>query len=422
MKKSLIIILSCICAMSYTQTNLKTYTNKNGNAIQTFTYYQDSKTLENIKHGNFTYNSQSSNGKAKIIIKGKYVNGLKDGIWTWDIINYNYGNRLAFTKFIYKVTKTFNRGLRNGQWHSKKIIEAYQGQNLIERFSYELNENYTNNILTGKLIYKENQNLPVELYFNNEGGLVGDYLLNYAGKLRLSTNQQGIVTRYNHGKEEIINEEALLVANKYLKGEITQDESEKQNISVIKKYIAEYFYDDHVFFEDGIKDPNDGEITVGLDGGYYIFAKFNPALIELNKLQAENEISRNKESFQKILENGRWLTIKEMYDKEKNTVTKKYDKNSCDNISFYFLRNILQMYKQNIERDYMNAGNKCGNKSYGKELPVLYDYLKKQIIIKTDKGDNTFIINQKGKEIILESDSEKITLYVPSGPDDKPDN
>ncbi|SFI60055.1 hypothetical protein, partial [Halpernia frigidisoli] len=417
MKRILFIVMSCICTMYFSQNNLKTFTNKNGNELLNFTYYKNPQTLENIKHGSYSYTNKSSNGNAKTIVNGKYINGFKDGVWTWDIINYTYASPISFTKYSYKVTKTFKNGLRNGQWYSKKTFEAYQGKNLISRLSWELNEQYNNNILTGKLTYKENQNLPLELNFNKNGGLIGDYLLNYAGRLRLTTNDKGVVTRYENGSETAINDETIMAGEKYLNGTLTKEQAESKNISIVKKYLSEYFYDDNVFNENGIKDPDDGEVKDGLVDGYYVLAYFNPSLIELKEVQKDNEIRMSKESFQNILETGHFLRIKEIYDKEKNT-TKSFDKKKCNNISFWFLRNVLQIYKQAQERDYMNNGNKCAYQTIGKEQPVLYDFEKKQVTITTEKGQDVFKVVRNGQEITLDSPNEKITLSIPSGPND----
>lgn len=404
MRNILLLFFGLIFMTCFSQTSLKTYTNKNGNELMNFTYYQDSQTLENIKHGNFSYTNQSPNGKAKTIIKGKYVNGIKDGVWTWDIVNYQYGARMAYSKFTYKVIKTFNLGIRNGQWYSKKIVEAYQGQNLTDRFSYELNENYTNNILTGKLTYKENQNYPIEFTFNNKGGLVGDYLLNYAGKLRITANNDGVITKYEHsGSNAEITEESLKLGKMYLNGEITKESAEKNDIAIVKKYLNQYFYSDNVFFEDGLNDPKDGEITDGLDGGYYILSIYDSGLAALNKVNAENEINEKIRNFKKQFV-GTWK-ISEILDKTTGKSVKTA--NIACGYTTVDINTINDVVEQ--RQEYLNKtqyATTCFSNVKARLLSS-YDYQNKIIKI----GDSNFSFKFNNKFLTLESDNQIIKMF-----------
>lgn len=403
MKKYYLIVLISFLNFLNAQNSIKTFTNKKGNESTIFTYYQDSKTLETIKHGNFNYNNKSSNGKAQMIIKGKYSNGYKDGVWTWDIVNYNYSNAINYSKSTYKVIKTFKNGVKNGQWYYKKNVDTYQGNNLLNSFSWELNENFQNNILTGKLTYKDDNSLPIELNFNKDGALVGDYLLNYAGKLRLTTNQNGVVTRYEHGEETFINDETILVGEKFLRGEITKEQAEEKNISITKQYVTEYFFNESVFKDEGIKEPSDGEIYDGFANGYYVLSWLNPSLIKSKKERQKNELEEQKQNFKKLFI-GRWK-INGYLDKKSGKLDKVTNINCGYNILDF--EDYGDFVKQ--EQEYLNKtqfGNSCFTKSIGR-MTAEYNNKNNKIML----GDQSYDAKFNNGFLILESNSEMFKMF-----------
>ena len=269
-------------------------------------------------------------------------------------------------------------------------------------------QNYSNNILTGKLIYKENQNLPITLNFNNKGRLVGDYLLNYAGKIRLNSNSDGIITSYDDGRNLNINNESVIAAKKFIDGEITQEQAEKQNISINRISLDGYFYDAHVFDENAVKMPADGEIADNVVNGHYILSYFSPTLVELNNQIKKNEEEKSAElELQKILKpfQNTKFKVTDFYNKKNNQIiVSKYDPSKCSNLLVDFrygkvylikqktfkrefssscLENILSTYEIQI-----NPSNK--NLNFGGE-----DYVVTKI------NENSYI---------LESQSEKFTI------------
>lgn len=416
MKKKLFLLYFFLLKLSIfqAQTNIKTFSNKSGNASISYTYYQDVKTLENIKHGDYSFQNISNDGKSKYIVKGKYNNGLKDGKWTWNIVSYNYVNRLEYSKYVYNVIKTFSNGNRHGLWHSNKSWQGYKSNNLIINNSWDLLLNYTNNVITDKLTYQENQKLPVVLNFNKQGRLIGDYLLDYAGKIRITCNSKGIVTYYNdYNKDLKINDEALSSAEDFLDGKLTKDEAESKNISINEISMSGYFYDDHVFDEDDIKKPDDGELTQNLKYGRYLLAYYSPDLVELNKIKKQNNKDNEKEiAFKKLMEpiNGKKFKYIEGFDKLQNKKNITYNSNNCGNYKIEFQDNKMRMYKQRLlKKEFGN--NKCidfliKNDGVFSVWDLVYNYQNNTINI----GPDEYTIKTITNKIILESKELKMTL------------
>ncbi|WP_291095438.1 MULTISPECIES: hypothetical protein [unclassified Empedobacter] len=278
------------------QSNLKTHKVVNGNESLIYNYYQDLNTLQNINHGSYSYTFTS--GQDKTIIKGNYLNGLKDGVWTWDVIFYNkyYGGN--FDKVTKRVTKTYSKGKRNGLWSYKNTIQSYENGNLHNTFNQELTENFTNNIQTGNLIFIKDKKLPIKLKFNKKGALLGNYLLPFgSSEVLIKTNEFGVATDFFDKND--INETAIEVGNKYSFDSITQDEAKELNIDVRKKELIEWFYDASIYNSQIIEDPKGGEDLKDLTFGYLIHSKHDTYLLEEKKRLAIRKEKEEREEQEK---------------------------------------------------------------------------------------------------------------------------
>ena len=352
-----------------------------------YNYYQDLNTLQNINHGSYSYTFTS--GQDKTIIKGNYLNGLKDGVWTWDVIFYNkyYGGN--FDKVTKKVTKTYSKGKRNGLWSYKNTIQSYENGNLRNTFNQELTENFTNNIQTGNLIFIKDKKLPIKLKFNKKGALLGNYLLPFgSSEVLIKTNEFGVATDFFDKND--INETAIEVGNKYSFDSITQDEAKELNIDVRKKELIEWFYDASIYNSQIIEDPKGGEDLKDLTFGYLIHSKHDTYLLE----EKERKIKKMKlEEFrEKFL--GYYKVI-ERIDK-RGDKSYKFD----DSHERYYIFKFTESYVY-TEQKFNNSNNPIINNS--SPVRIFYDYENDKL----EFNNNVFNYEINEKTLILESERFK---------------
>lgn len=384
-KLKLIFFYMIICnSLAFGQSNLKTHKVVNGNESLIYNYYQDANTLQNINHGIYSYTSVS--GQDKTVIKGHYSNGLKDGVWTWDVVFYNKYYGRNFDKVTKKVTKTYSKGKRNGLWSYKYTIQTYENGSLYNTFNQELTENFTNNIQTGNLIYIKDKNLPMKLKFNKKGALLGNYLLPFgSSEVLIKTNEFGVATEFFDKKD--INELAIEVGNKYSLDSITQEEAKELNIEIQKKELIEWFYDANTYNSQPIEDPRGGEDLNGLTFGYLIHSKYDTYL----------EYEKKKEIKKKNLENFRekFLGYYKLIEKVDKTGDSSYKFNDNDERyhRFQFTDNYIY-YKTEF-----NNSNKpiLGNPN---KLSITYDFENDKIefqnaIFNYTINDKTLILESK---------------------------
>lgn len=383
-----IFIYIIVCnSLVFGQSNLKTHKVVNGNESLIYNYYQDLNTLQNINHGSYSYTFVS--GQDKTIVKGNYSNGLKDGVWSWDVVFYNkyYGNN--YDKVTKKVTKTYSKGRRNGLWSYKNTIQTYENGNLHNTINRELIENFTNNIQTGDLIYKKDKDLPIKLKFNKKGALLGSYLLPFGGsEVILKTNEFGVATEFFDKKD--INEIAIKVGNKYSFDSITQDDAKELNIDVRKKELIDWFYDASLYNSQIIEDPRGGEDLNDLTFGFFIHSKYDNYLERENKREFEK---KNLENFRE-----KFLGYYKLIERVDKTGDKSYKFN--DNYERYYRFEFTENYIF-----YKTAFNHSNEPILGNDtkLFIIYDFENDKI----EFNNNIFSYKINDKILILESERFK---------------
>lgn len=125
MKTHLLIFAFTLITNVISSQNLKTYNSDfedgeypNGKAV--YTYYEDEKTYEYIKHGSFKYTKYFKNdqGTYNAVFSGSFKHNKKNGLWTYTIQEYDClhtdGSYYTGTT---KLTANYIDGVPNGNWN-----------------------------------------------------------------------------------------------------------------------------------------------------------------------------------------------------------------------------------------------------------------------------------------------------------------
>jgi len=130
--KNLIILVTIILYNSSFGQNVKTYSgqitdeglNQIGKAV--YTYYEDLDTRDYIKHGLFKYSfigTGSQQGMTRTV-SGKFVKGLKDGIWIFTTTYKDAGNNSAgYFTGTETLIANYKNGKANGNWKTTISIQ-----------------------------------------------------------------------------------------------------------------------------------------------------------------------------------------------------------------------------------------------------------------------------------------------------------
>ena len=89
-----------------------------------------------MKHGQYSFTKTNPS----TIVKGNYIDGLKDGIWTWNETEKNIIYKNYYNLITTKIIKSYNKGKRNGKWYSKTTIQTFFNGKLENVNSQEISE------------------------------------------------------------------------------------------------------------------------------------------------------------------------------------------------------------------------------------------------------------------------------------------
>lgn len=148
--------------------NVKTYSGEyeNGQVIKgraKFSYYEDSKTMEYVKHGSFLYTRilKGDYGNYVENFSGNYKNGKKDGLWTYIITEKDYPTQTGYYTGTIKLTSNFSKGIPNGLWvYSCQLSyrnKTYGGWTVAKNEKPEnVTATFKNGVLVGKISFLNN--------------------------------------------------------------------------------------------------------------------------------------------------------------------------------------------------------------------------------------------------------------------------
>lgn len=164
MKKLLcLFFFNSLIAFVYSQA-LKNYRGPLENArpsgISTYQYYEEPETYKRIKTGNFNYiySGQDNEPGYKITISGKFMNGLKDGTWSYLIQMSDYKNGSEYKTGSITLISNYKNGYADGNWKEVRSIKTREkkyrlGQYYWEPFSViknlTINMNFKNGSICG---------------------------------------------------------------------------------------------------------------------------------------------------------------------------------------------------------------------------------------------------------------------------------
>lgn len=202
MKSFLTIILFFNCLNLFSQ-KIQTYTGELDNGKVTYSYYEDTLSNEEIRHGSFKYSEKEvAQGSSYIYtITGSYKNDLKNGIWTYLITQIDNPVGDVYQTGTYTVKMTYKNGMPNGEWSYKSNLKLRQKLYSFSGWSwsqYELVDpetiiiNFNNGTLTGKFYLKTAyDNITGQL--DNKGRFIGEWKINSQIEM---TVDSGYVVKY----------------------------------------------------------------------------------------------------------------------------------------------------------------------------------------------------------------------------------
>ncbi len=231
MKTIRIIILAMIVGNLQAQT-IKSYSGDLDNGKVTFSYYEDSITGKEIRHGNYKYvYSQSGDYESKysVTITGNYINGFRNGIWNYTVkkMNNSDGSNEYYTGATTMI-QSYSEGMPSGIW---SYSENYQVRSQIHSAAgwswgayknvtpQNITVNFCNGVLCGSLkINTTFEKITGQL--SNNGLWIGTWNIN--SKLE-STLENGIVMKYK------IRDDAGNISS-----QSTFDQNMMQSLNIIK--------------------------------------------------------------------------------------------------------------------------------------------------------------------------------------------
>lgn len=297
MKKQLI-FLSILClpfSFNYGQTLKTMASDYNGGKI-TYQYYEDSKTSEFIKQGLFKFNkllkNENGGGTYNETITGAFKNGFKDGVWTFSIIKLDFPNNDgSYTTATTNLIQTFKEGVANGEW---KLNSTYKSRNKLYRnggyiwsafgkvYTEFASTIFTNGYATGVTTYKDSESSTSKtITLNKDGFLIGPYIFqgNYENS-EIIFNGEGIVTKFvaknssgNVTSKLDFDEELISTVQKYVKGEITNEQLRQTYIKVDTIKATNYVDFGNIFEHDYFFLPDLKGDKVNNTYGRYILAE-----------------------------------------------------------------------------------------------------------------------------------------------------
>ncbi|OJW81839.1 MAG: hypothetical protein BGO69_15180 [Bacteroidetes bacterium 46-16] len=263
-----------------------------------YTYYDDPKTFERIKDGNFTYNLILQNeigGSFVEVIGGVYKRNLRNGQWK-HVLKYKdfvregqfTGTSLDNYKSIPNETETgtielvtnYRNGVPNGKWtYSNKLSKRgmsfnYARQKVFTPYykatDIKIEMNFKNGTCVGKFIYNDMYGKKITGQFDSTGMLDGTWTYNTTSTVGLE--------KYVHGKllQKVVRTTAGEIVEK---GEFkVEDDTKASNIfqSKVVDLMATIYNDKDFFYSKiggdvSIKVSNYGELGIDIMGGKFYY-------------------------------------------------------------------------------------------------------------------------------------------------------
>ena len=181
MKRIITILLTILTISAFSQT-LKTFNGQFAAGTAVYTYYEDPNTREYVKHGTFKY---TLNGKGYYqglnqTITGNFLNGLKNGTWTYLITMDNYLKKDENKYYQGKITLTSNykNGYADGNWKEiASYMTKYRYENWNQVQTMTIDMNFKNGYIVGAVYINNGFDFGYEVIgnYNNNGFATGTW-------------------------------------------------------------------------------------------------------------------------------------------------------------------------------------------------------------------------------------------------------
>jgi len=334
---SIIYISLLLIPRSYAQ-NLKTFSGvyEDGEAEPgkaTFTYYEDPKTREHVKHGLFKYHLilKSDAGNCIETITGNYKQNKKDGVWTYIINELDYHRTNGYFTGSITLTSNYLNGLPNGLWSYSR---TYKGRDRLRTLSgfvwsaYKIfpSESVTATFKNGTIIghatfhnsppYSEYNNISGQ--FDSKGFMNNQWTFTSPDKIKTVLLKDGIVTQFivrskSSGailSKDIDDNDMLKLKTDFLAGKISNEQLKDLKIKIDTlvavqseqydftmsfnrdEFKYRYIEGDHSYYypkdDNGEPVNKDGWVDKRHSGAYILFTKTKTYM--LSELSEYNQI------------------------------------------------------------------------------------------------------------------------------------
>jgi len=187
MKYSIIIILQLICLSSFSQI-IKTYSGDLYSGKVTYSYYDDTLTNTEIRHGAYKFYEKESYQEQSYTktVTGNYKHGYKNGTFTYcSALVDNPSGELYNTGTI-TVKMSYKDGIPDGEWSYKLQLKSREKKFTMNGWSwspYEIQPSetiivhFTNGVMTGKVYYNTNID-KIFGQLDQKGRWVGEWKIN----------------------------------------------------------------------------------------------------------------------------------------------------------------------------------------------------------------------------------------------------
>lgn len=400
--------------------NLKKYSGEYPNeystkGIATYTYYEDAKTADYIKHGLFKYTMKEGNNY-NANFSGNFKNGKRDGIWTYSITRLDDPADNVFYTGSIQMTANYNNGLPNGVWTYSKIMKyrgkvlaigGYKWTNYEVQPNVSVSANFKNGVTVGslKIINDLSKYSTITGEFDTNG------FLDKAWTLR--SDRQEIKMNFNHGiqtsfidrdfpvgkvyENTVDDEEMSKLKNDFLAKKITTNDLLKKRISIdtisaVKNDLYSFvftFYSDFFNYKniEGDDTYEEGK-NIRDDGYYFLFKKAE--LKKLTDIDDYNELENHS--------NYNLSDFDDAVEKYENLLT-RYKLNLSDED--------VEIVKKKIE-DVKKNKVIAERKSEYKEIENLYTYNKE--FAKCVKQSNEFV--EKYKAVLTTEETTHVNDII----------
>jgi hypothetical protein len=288
MKSFIFVSIIFTCVNLFSQ-KIQTYTGELDNGKVTYSYYIDTLSNEEIRHGLFKYSEKEVvQGSSYIYtITGNYKHDLKNGVWTYLITQIDNPVGDVFQTGTCTVKMSYKDGMPNGEWSYKTNFKLRQKLYTFTSWTWSQYEpvdpetiivNFKNGVLTGKFYLKTSLD-KITGQFDNEGRFIGVWKINsniemivdtgYVVKHKISNIYGDISSQSNY--DPVILD--LIKQNKQISLDEFYNFCSSNNISVDTVPGYEYFNINDGYFDNSILKNREiyGDLTFVSDeyGNFY---------------------------------------------------------------------------------------------------------------------------------------------------------